>query len=342
MKKAVSFISVLLCLAFVSGCAKAQPEPSITAVPTETALPTSTPEPTEAPAPLSDTISIVDEQNVSAQKYSVFSDSESIFSIEEGKLILKGCSFDQANAESGKADDGTLLKQNNGMLSISECTLSSSADLITAIENCSGVIEVCDSIMLLSGGNSVMFSASDEASLRITGSILALSGPDEIAFSLSGSTLHFENGSVTNIEGAETSVAELTDSAMTVAGSSLSGSLTIRYGDCSIALDRSDWSGTLNVYDETESFNLKLNNLSSFNGSIPDGSDCVNLSIDSISHLILTDDSYVAIIIDEDTSYSNITGNGFNLYYNSELEANASLASGTYPLKDGGYLIPLI
>lgn len=342
MKKTIPFIPVLLCLALVCGCSGKEAEPAPTAAPVETAAPTAVPEPTDTPAPLSDTISVTDEQSVSAQKYTVFCDSEAIYSVEEGKLVLTGCSFDQTNTESGKGSDGTLIIVNGGTLNLNECTVSSSADLTTAMENCSGMTEVSGSVLLLSGDNSVLFSAFDEASLRISESMLALSGTDEIAFSLSGSTIRLENSSVTNIEDAETTAAELTDSTLIAAGSNLSGSVTARFGNCGIALDRSDWAGTLNAFDEAESVTLTLKNLSSFTGSIPDGSESVELAIDSISHLTLTDDSYVAVIKDEDTSFSNISGNGFNLYYNGELEVNAALASGTYPLKDGGYLIPLI
>lgn len=344
MKKTIAWICLFLIAASFSGCTQKEAAPAETAEPVTTEAPAETaePEPAEAPAPESGTIVVPDEQTVAGGSYTVYSDSEAIFSVEEGKLTLSGCSFDQTGTESGKNADGTFVLQNGGTLTMSECTLSSSADLTTAIENCAGTTEVTGSVLLLSGSNSVFFSAQDEAGLHVTNSMLSLSGPDETAFSLSDSKVTLENGSVTGIEGEEATVAQLTESALTVTGSELKGNVIARYGACAIGLTRSDWAGELTVFDEAEAVDLTLKDLSSFTGVIPDGAGCVNLSIDSISHFTLTDDSYVAVIADEDTSFSNITGNGFNLYYNGELEDNAALASGTYALNGGGYLIPLI
>ncbi len=64
----------------------------------------------------------------------------------------------------------------------------------------------------------------------------------------------------------------------------------------------------------------------------------VTLNIDSNSKLLLNGDMYIDVIKDEDTSYNNIDSNGYNIYYNSDL--NKNLENKKIKLKSGGYLLP--
>lgn len=65
----------------------------------------------------------------------------------------------------------------------------------------------------------------------------------------------------------------------------------------------------------------------------------ITLNIDLNSVIELNDDSYVSIINNEDKKYTNIISNGYNLYYNSDL--NKELDNKTIELSDGGKLLPV-
>ncbi|MGC4055788.1 MAG: BACON domain-containing carbohydrate-binding protein [Paludibaculum sp.] len=70
----------------------------------------------------------------------------------------------------------------------------------------------------------------------------------------------------------------------------------------------------------------------------------INLTLDSSSRWILTGHSYVTALADSagisGGTVTNITGNGFNVYYDSSASANSYLGGGTYSLVNGGLLLP--
>lgn len=70
----------------------------------------------------------------------------------------------------------------------------------------------------------------------------------------------------------------------------------------------------------------------------------VSITLDASSVWILTADSYLNSFIDageiSGTSITNITGNGFNIYYDASLSSNSYLNGLTYSLINGGELIP--
>jgi hypothetical protein len=66
--------------------------------------------------------------------------------------------------------------------------------------------------------------------------------------------------------------------------------------------------------------------------------------MDAASMWTLTANSYLSSITNSagisGTAVTNITGNGFNVYYNSSLSANSYLGGKIYTLVNGGYLLP--
>jgi hypothetical protein len=66
----------------------------------------------------------------------------------------------------------------------------------------------------------------------------------------------------------------------------------------------------------------------------------INLKLKADSVLNLKGDSYIASIIDEDSSLSNINSNGHNIYYNVNNQTNSWLGGKTVSLSGGGKLIP--
>ena len=68
----------------------------------------------------------------------------------------------------------------------------------------------------------------------------------------------------------------------------------------------------------------------------------ITLALDATSRWFVTGDSYLEALEEGEGVLQNIESNGFNVYYNSENEANAWLNSQPYALPGGGYLSPLI
>ena len=66
----------------------------------------------------------------------------------------------------------------------------------------------------------------------------------------------------------------------------------------------------------------------------------INLSLDSSSSWTVTGTSYLDAFSDADTDLSNITSNGYIVYYDAGNSANNWLGSRTYELTGGGYLAP--
>ena len=64
--------------------------------------------------------------------------------------------------------------------------------------------------------------------------------------------------------------------------------------------------------------------------------------LDGSSIWTVTEDTYVGILLNTDTSFSNMVSNGFTVYYDSSLEGNAWLDGKSYALSGGGYLVPII
>lgn len=96
------------------------------------------------------------------------------------------------------------------------------------------------------------------------------------------------------------------------------------------------------VVDTISTASITLKNGSSLVGAIDteNTAKTASISIDSSSTWTLTADSHVTTIsaIVSATSVTNITGNGYNIYYSSS--TNSTLGGLTYSLVGGGQLIP--
>lgn len=68
----------------------------------------------------------------------------------------------------------------------------------------------------------------------------------------------------------------------------------------------------------------------------------VTVTLDETSIWTVTEETTIGALVDADASLANIVSNGFTVYYDSSLEANAWLAGKTMMLTGGGFLIPLI
>ena len=77
---------------------------------------------------------------------------------------------------------------------------------------------------------------------------------------------------------------------------------------------------------------------------ICDNISSIALTFQNGTNWTLSGTSYIRVFSDASgisgTSITNITGNGYNIYYNPNLSGNSSLGSKTYSLVNGGYLLP--
>ena len=101
------------------------------------------------------------------------------------------------------------------------------------------------------------------------------------------------------------------------------------------------------VVDDISSVAVSLKNNSSFTGSINSANTAgsADLTLDETSTCTVTADSYINSLNDtggiSDSTVNNITGNGYNIYYDASLSANSILGNKTYSLNNGGELIPV-
>ncbi|MDO4492642.1 MAG: hypothetical protein Q4C53_02010 [Clostridia bacterium] len=338
---AVSVSALLL----LSACAKA---PSVPVAPPATSIPETTPaptpEPTAEPAPAAPTpAAVTSDTVVSGTKQTVPDDAEGLFFVSGGaRLTLENCGFDQTDA--AVASDGALIAVADGHLTMERCTLSTSASGVTAVSaEGPGSLTVRDTVLVLSGNDSRAFSVHDGVAAVLTNVALSLNGLRCTGVSASaGSSVSLTGCTLESAENTGSFPLGCTGAELILEACSVMGNIHTAGDGNAVTLDRSEWSGSFFAESDESATELTLKNISVFTGSFREDSGDVSLTLDSTSRWILTEDSTVGALSDEDATLSNITGNGFNLYYNSELEANAWLNGKTLALSGGGYLIPLI
>jgi hypothetical protein len=98
-------------------------------------------------------------------------------------------------------------------------------------------------------------------------------------------------------------------------------------------------SGTL-VADSTSTLTAALQNQTTLQGNIQRA----GLTIDSTSAWNVTGNSILTTLADTSgisgLTITNVIGNGYTVYYDATLTANASLGGLTYSLVNGGKLMP--
>jgi hypothetical protein len=98
--------------------------------------------------------------------------------------------------------------------------------------------------------------------------------------------------------------------------------------------------------DSISSLNVTLKNSSALTSAVNTAATAktVAITMDATSTWTLAGNSYVTTLADSagvsGSTITNITGNGYNLYYDATASANSYLASGTFTLVGGGYLLP--
>jgi len=173
-------------------------------------------------------------------------------------------------------------------------------------------------------------------------------------------TFSMTNGSLTSEEGPLFFVTN-TDAVISLSGVSTSAA----NGTLINAAATSRWGNTgknggivvFTANGQTLKGNIVIDSLSTFTGTLKSSSSLTgyinttnkasstSLTMDASSSWVLTANSYLSSIVNtagiSGTAITNITGNGYNVYYTSGNSANSYLGGKTYTLLGGGYLLPL-
>ena len=110
-------------------------------------------------------------------------------------------------------------------------------------------------------------------------------------------------------------------------------------GNANLTADGQTLVGDL-TSDNISSITLTLKNSSTLKGAINKAA----VTLDATSSWTVTANSYLTTLSDTSgisgTTITNITGNGFTVYYDSTLPGNSALGGRTYTLNGGGTLTP--
>ncbi len=227
-------------------------------------------------------------------------------------------------------------------INLNGTTLSADASSVAAIEG-AGSISMVDvnATSGVSDGGAVQFYPSSSTKVD--------SGQG--SFSMEGGSLAYtgSNGALFYAADSEGKI-ELSDAELSTASGTLIKAVALandKYstgGELTLRAENQTLSGDI-VADAASSVTLELVNGSNLIGAISTSNEgrVVNLTLDESSTWTVTADSYLTKLNDEDgisdTEVSNITGNGFTVYYNKN--ANVYLRGRIYELSGGGYLKPL-
>ena len=241
-----------------------------------------------------------------------------------GTVTVTGGTISASSTVAGSHSAGIY---STGSISVSSAIVSSLAD-------CGGVIDGANSISLtntsLTGTAEGIrlwktAPASGSATVTITGGSLTATAGN--ALYVTGSTGNGATGAITLKGGAN--VTASTGNMLDVDLSSIA----------TLTLDGETLNGNL-VSDNTSSITATLKNSTTLTGSI----NTAALTIDGTSGWIVTATSNLTTLSDaagiSGTSITNITGNGFNVYYVAALSGNSALGGKTYSLVNGGSLLP--
>lgn len=245
--------------------------------------------------------------------------------------------IDGSSASTSGANSAGISATASGDVSISNSSVAASASPAVAIEGTSTVNAV-DSDLSTSAEDQPAVYFHQQADNENSGAAFTMSGG---SLSNSGS-----NGALIANSGAAGTV-ELNKVALSVKSGILiraqagedgeGGELTVR-------VEGSNLAGKV-VVDNASKVSLELRDGATFDGMINSEYTAynANLTLDASSSWNVTGNSYLTKLRDADgisgNSVTNITGNGYTVYYNSN--ANIYLKGKIYTLKGGGYLKPL-
>ncbi len=173
--------------------------------------------------------------------------------------------------------------------------------------------------------------------LMMTGGSFTYTGTKGGMFYNTNSTAYYTLNGVTLMNSCDTLIRCIKGS--------WGGSIGASGGITNFTAKSQNLTGLIHVDADSKAY-IILQDTSSFTGAInkANTANIVTLALDASSKWIVTANSYLTILSDADgisgTSITNITGNGFNVYYNATLSANSAFGGKIYNLVNGGVLAP--
>jgi len=243
-----------------------------------------------------------------------------------GTVTVNGGSVTSEATTDGSHSAGIY---STGVITVNDATVASYGD-------CGGVIDGANSIILSNTSLSSLLQgfkvwkttpASGAATITITGGSVTSTNGD--IFYVTGETGNAATANITLNNG--TTVSSGSGKLINVTSSSTA---TLTINNCSL-------TGNL-IADATSTLNIVLCDASSISGVINRG----GIRMDSDCQWNVTGNSFVKTIVDSacisssTLTCTNITGNGYTVYYDSTASANAYLRALTYTLVGGGILTP--
>jgi hypothetical protein len=213
-----------------------------------------------------------------------------------------------------------------GSITVSSATLSSGAADGAVIEGSNSITLTNTTLTGYTDGVKFYHSESGDAS-GFTGTLTTSGGS---ITATAGDCLYVTN---------ETAVINLSNG--TTLGAS-TGYLLHALDTATVTLTASGetLTGSLLADAATSTASVTLSNGSTLKGAVQ----YVSLTLDATSTWNVTANSVVTGLTDaagiSGTAVSNITGNGYTIYYDASLSSNSTLGGKTYTLSGGGYLKP--
>jgi hypothetical protein len=215
-----------------------------------------------------------------------------------------------------------------------------------------GSVTVTDARIIASAGNGGVIDGSN--SINLTNTYLqgttngikchsTSSGSNTATINISGDTIKATSGNGFLVSGTKANI-NISNAAKILTSSTII--LDVDSGTATFTASGDTLSGNFHT-DIYSNLTVTLNSKSSLNGYINkvDSATTVTLSMDATSKWNVTANSYVDIVSDQSgisgTSVVNITGNGYNVYYDPALSSNTYLGGLSYNLINGGCLMPV-
>jgi hypothetical protein len=108
-----------------------------------------------------------------------------------------------------------------------------------------------------------------------------------------------------------------------------------------LTLTRQTLNGNI-LADKLSQVALNLGQGGTWNGTVNADGEAMeaNVNMDKLASWSLGGDAHLNVFTDDDLTLENVTGNGYNIYYNKKNKANKWLEGKRYKLSGGGQLAP--
>lgn len=205
---------------------------------------------------------------------------------------------------------------------------------------------------VVEGKNSITLKNATLSSVKKRGVMMyqSFSGDAEVGtarFTMEGGSLTAHDGPLFYITNTEAAIS-LTGTDLTSpsgilleAGAGNWGTAGKNGADVTFRVNKQTLQGNI-VCDPISTVNMYLNNHSTLTGAVNQNNTArkVAMNLDNSSHWQVTGISYITSLRNDDQTLSNITDNGFTIYYDAADSGNDWLADQTLILQNGGKLTP--